>query len=259
MNEDFNYIVKKQDKQKICFGSGRPRDLDSRNGMTSFMRYYTPENYTNISPGKYNVIESFKAATVKPCSKSFSKKGYSGLARFSTLQNHQDDYPAPGDYNVSSFPAKVKDTSKYPFGTTAKRKTQQINDNPGPGVYSNLMPRKKNIIFDHSFGGNAKMRLGVDIKCCKKNIDICNVCNKKPDGDYWHLNDRIFICRGCMKQERKKVFKYPKNYFNNFTKIRDCSMIHSHEGTDAKLWLMNPGIIEKWLQKEAYLSLYFKD
>lgn len=61
----FDYIVKKEEKQKLCFGSGKQRDTSSKKGMSSFMRYYTPEDFPNIAPGKYNVLESFKAISAK--------------------------------------------------------------------------------------------------------------------------------------------------------------------------------------------------
>lgn len=31
----------------------------SKRDMTSFMRYYTKDNYENISPNTYNVMDSF--------------------------------------------------------------------------------------------------------------------------------------------------------------------------------------------------------
>ncbi|XP_063987761.1 uncharacterized protein LOC135167954 [Diachasmimorpha longicaudata] len=278
----FNYIVKKQEQQKICFGSGRSRNIGLRTGTSPFMRFYMSEDFPNTGPGRYDVPGAFKAVTSKPCVKSFSLKGYGGLGRFAVSIAHTEDYPAPCEYNVPLFPDKVKE-SKVPFGSTAKRKGFDTNRNPGissfycliccncllilvpsliyrrPGLYRNITPLTRRIIFDHSFGGRVNLRLGVEIKCCKRNTDTCGICEENPIGDYWHLNNRMYLCRGCMTVERQRPRKHTKKELSNFRKIRDCSMIHSHEGTDAKIWLMHPGVIQKWSQKEAYLSSYFKD
>ncbi|XP_044579002.1 uncharacterized protein LOC123261473, partial [Cotesia glomerata] len=250
----FNYVVKKQEKQKLCFGSAKSRDLSSKSGFNSFMRYYTPENFDNIAPGSYNVLESFKSTT-QSCQKSFSKKGYGGLANSGYRIIHQEDFPAPNEYNTAPLPVKKK--FKYPFNCSAKRKDAYINNNPGPGTYQLNSPRKR-ILFDHDFGHCVKMRLGVEVKCTKRNNDVCEICNEKPVGDYWHFNNRVFICRACMSEERR-LRKHKKVELNNFKKIRDCSWIHSHEGTDAKIWLMHPSVIKKWTQREAYMCSYLKD
>ena len=42
-------------------------------------------------------------------------------------------------------------------------------------------------------------------------------------------------------------------------KTRDCSDIHRHEGTRAKIFLVDPATVEKRRRKEAYLAKYFRD
>lgn len=42
-------------------------------------------------------------------------------------------------------------------------------------------------------------------------------------------------------------------------KSRDCSDIHRHEGTKAKICLVDPKTVAKRRRKEAYLSRYFRD
>lgn len=54
------------------------------------------------------------------------------------------------------------------------------------------------------------MKLGVDLKCCSQNTDICKICNKQPKGDYWHLKNTIFLCKLCMKKEYKEETKYKR-------------------------------------------------
>ncbi|XP_071573378.1 uncharacterized protein [Temnothorax nylanderi] len=253
IDTDFEYVIRKPKRQRICFGSGQPRDT-SRSGMSPFMRYYTVEDYPNIGPGSYDILKSFNAIKTKPCSRSISKKGYSGLARFAKPVAHVEDYTSPSDY-VSGISKHVK-TQKYPFASTSKRRIFDINKNPGPGTY--VSKEIKGITFQHSFGGRVKMRLGVDFKCCNRNTDICKICSKLPTGDYWHLNNKIFLCKICMTREVQEQTKFKKKKLELFRKIRTCSSIHIHEGTNAKIWLINPAAIKQWTRKETYLSVYSK-
>lgn len=64
IDADFEYVIQKAEQQRICFGSGQSRDT-SRTGMSPFMRYYTTEEYSNIGPASYNVLESFNAIKIK--------------------------------------------------------------------------------------------------------------------------------------------------------------------------------------------------
>ncbi|EZA51785.1 hypothetical protein X777_09542 [Ooceraea biroi] len=231
--------------------------------MSPFMRCCTLEDYPNIGPGSYNILESFNTIKTKPCSHSISKKGYSGLARFSGTAKpvaHVEDSPSPSDYNVPSFPKFVK-SQRYPFASTAERRIFDGNKNPGPGMYvkRKMWPEKGEIRFEHSFGGRAKMQLGVYLKCCSRNTDTCKICGKKPMGDYWHLNNKIFLCRTCMTKEFQQQVKFKRQELALFHKIRDCSTIHIHEGTDAKVWLMHPALVKQWTRRETYLSAYLKD
>ncbi|KAG7198213.1 hypothetical protein KM043_005621 [Ampulex compressa] len=253
--EDFQYVVQMQKPQKICFGSGCLRDT-SRQGMSPFMKYYTLEDHPGIAANSYNVLESFKTFNTKPCMHSISKRGYSGIARFGKQVQYGDDYPSAFDYNICTFPKQVKKL-KYPFASTSKRETLPVNKNPGPGMY--VDSEKREIKFEHSFGGRVKMRLGTDFKCCSVNTDVCKLCGKKPLGDYWHLNNRLFLCRICMTKEFQEQGQFKRVELKCFNKIRDCSSIHSHEGTNAKMWLMNPSDVAKWIRREAYLAAYFKN
>ena len=83
-------------------------------------------------------------------------------------------------------------------------------------MYKNVDPVKRRILFEHSFGGKVKMKLAVEIKCCKRNSDICESCGEKPFGDYWHLNNRVFLCRRCMTEERRKPFRHNRVELNDF-------------------------------------------
>lgn len=143
--------------------------------------------------------------------------------------------------------------------STSKRRIFDINKNPGPGTYNVLKDQIKGITFEHSFGGKVKMQLGVDFKCCNRNTNICKMCGKTPTEDYWHLNNKIFLCKSCMTREFQEQTKFKKKKLELFRKIRTCSNIHIHEGTNAKIWLMPPAAIKQWTRRETYLSAYLKD
>lgn len=62
IDTDFEYVLQKSKQQRICFGSGQSRDTSRKN---SFMRYYTLDNYPNVGPSSYNILESFDAIKTK--------------------------------------------------------------------------------------------------------------------------------------------------------------------------------------------------
>ncbi|XP_076394563.1 uncharacterized protein LOC105661993 isoform X4 [Megachile rotundata] len=158
-------------------------------------------------------------------------------------------------YFKSWFPKQVHE-SKHPFESTSSRGKFIDSGIPGPGMYVSIKePCHK---FYHSFGGKMNMKLGVDLKCCSKNTDVCKICNKKLTGDYWHLKNKLFLCRSCMNKEYETQTTYKRRELQQFRKIRDCSNIHRHENTMAKIWLMHPSDIAKWMHREAYLSTYLK-
>ncbi|XP_076375586.1 uncharacterized protein LOC117229627 [Megalopta genalis] len=250
--EEFTYIIKKKEQQQICFGSGCLRDTSLN---SPFMKYYILENQPRISPNSYNVLESYKAIKNKPCNRSISKKGYSGIARFATQVLYRDDYPSPFDYSISMLP-KQSSKLKHSFKYKCKEGSFAANSVPGPGMYVNTIGEGIRLV--HSFGGRVKMEFGVDLKCCTGNADICKQCGKRILDDYWHLKNKIFLCRLCMvKYENQN--RHKKSNLTLFRKIRDCSVIHQHGSTTAKTWLMHPKLVTQWIQREAYLSTYLKE
>lgn len=60
------------------------------------------------------------------------------------------------------------------------------------------------------------MRLGVELKCCQRNTDICDLCQKKPFGDYWHRRNKSFLCRPCMLKERREHNLYTAPQLREF-------------------------------------------
>lgn len=60
-----------------------------------------------------------------------------------------------------------------------------------------------------------KMRLGVELKCCQRNTDVCDLCQRKPLGDYWHRLNKSFLCKSCMLKERREHKLY------NLTQLKE--------------------------------------
>lgn len=73
IDTNFEYIIRKPKRQRICFGSGQSRDT-SRSGMSPFMRYYTAEDYPKVGPGSYDTLKSFNAIKTKV--QTFISAGY---------------------------------------------------------------------------------------------------------------------------------------------------------------------------------------
>lgn len=85
-----------------------------------------------------------------------------------------------------------------------------------PGLY-NLYEKKRNILFNHSFGGRKKIHLPVEIKCCSQKNDTCKICEEKPYGDYWHWENQIFLCRPCMLEQQKNHSKFTRKELFQFS------------------------------------------
>ncbi|XP_043482464.1 uncharacterized protein LOC122511354 isoform X2 [Leptopilina heterotoma] len=246
-----------RENEAVCFGSKCPRDMFTRKGMNSFMKYYSKDEYPNISPCSYNVLESYKSIHTKPCLGAISKRGFSGPARFAINSKSCEKSPAPCDYSPTIKFSSDKIESKAPFSSSSRRKSFLMNKNPGPGLY-NPYEKERSIAFNHSFGGRKKIQFPVEIKCCSQNNDTCKICEEKPLGDYWHRKNKVFLCRQCMLEEQKNHSKFTRKELSQFSKLRDCSGIHLHEGTTAKIWLVHPKQIIKSVRKEAYLSCFFE-
>lgn len=83
-----------------------------------------------------------------------------------------------------------------------------------PGMY--VSKDTKKIMFQHSFGGRVEMKLGVDFKCCNRNTDTCKVCSKKPTDDYWHMNNKTFLCKTCMTKKFQESTKLKRKELKLF-------------------------------------------
>lgn len=83
-----------------------------------------------------------------------------------------------------------------------------------PGTYSEWGNR--GLSFKHTFGGRVQLNLAVDLKCVDINTDVCLSCNKQPIGDYWHRNNKEFLCDDCMAQKRRTKADCKRYHLSQF-------------------------------------------
>ncbi|CAH3197950.1 unnamed protein product, partial [Porites evermanni] len=154
---------------------------------------------------------------------------------------HFDEAFKPFNVGATRFPAINKDHGGH----------------PGPGAYEFDAKRDRKVKFHGSFGGPQTLITSVVIKCNEfGEPDICKSCRNPPVGDYYEYK-KVHLCRKCYDHHLKTGEKYTKSYLQSFYKVRDCSNIHNHEGTNARLMLKTERDLKKQRFREAYMSLYF--
>lgn len=126
-----------------------------------------------------------------------------------------------------------------------------------PGAYEFDAIRDRKVKYHGSFGGPQTLITSVTIKCNEfGEPDICNSCQSPPVGDYYEYK-KVHLCRKCYDHYLTTGEKYTRSYLQSFRKVRDCSNIHNHEGTNARLMLKTEKDLKKQRFREAYMSLYF--
>lgn len=190
------------------------------------------------------------------------KRGYSVGARTAARfpKPAHMDVPGPPTYQeVISKPIHFDEAFK-PFNVGATRFPAINKDHgghPGPGAYEFDAKRDRKVKFHGSFGGPQTLITSVVIKCNEfGEPDTCKSCRNPPVGDYYEYK-KVHLCRKCYDHHLKTGEKYTKSYLQSFYKVRDCSNIHNHEGTNARLMLKTERDLKKQRFREAYMSLYF--
>ncbi|OWR52634.1 hypothetical protein KGM_204661 [Danaus plexippus plexippus] len=127
-----------------------------------------------------------------------------------------------------------------------RRMAHELRPNLGPGSYND----NRDAFYD----------INHRIKCVPYNLDACGFCgcSCSEQGDYWHYENRIFLCR----KHYSILFKHCLAKFQGvklaeFKSVRDCFFAHAHNSCKAALKIMKSEEIEKKLRKEAYLDLFF--
>ncbi|CAG9564937.1 unnamed protein product [Danaus chrysippus] len=120
--------------------------------------------------------------------------------------------------------------------------------------------KKQQMKFSYSFSGKKVLKCAVQIKCVPYNLDACGFCgcSCSEQGDYWHFENRIFLCRKHYSILFKHCLaKFQGVKLTEFKSVRDCFFAHAHNSCKAALKIMKSEEIEKKLRKEAYLDLFF--
>lgn len=173
------------------------------------------------------------------------------------------DVPGPPTHQPIISKPREFDPDFKPFRVGANRFRQpsksNVEEQPSPGTYDHDVTTNRQVKYHGSFGGPQTLITSVKIKCNDfGEKDTCFTCKNPPVGDYYEYKKKHF-CRKCYNQHlESQNGKYPKSYLQKFYKVRDCSLIHDHEGTNARLMLKTENDIRKQRFREAYMNLYFK-
>ncbi|XP_050303049.1 uncharacterized protein LOC126740907 [Anthonomus grandis grandis] len=249
----FDYVVELKVEQKVCFGSTIPRNTAPiGKGLSAFQKRIAPELFKQ-GPGSYH-YEKFTGALYPLLHKVRSKKGVSPLA--SQEKRFKEKFtrtPSPGRYEV--LPKRDARKAHAPFGIGSK-KLEKDNDIPGPATYDVRKVKKcRRTRFMSNFG-RPSMVYAVETICVPVPSDTCQKCEELCQGDYWHKDYATFLCHLCWVEERSLEEIYTKKELKEFKKIRNCSFMHNHEGTDAATLILPHNKIKKKLRLENYLELY---
>ncbi|KAK3747772.1 hypothetical protein QZH41_008795 [Actinostola sp. cb2023] len=191
-------------------------------------------------PGCYDNAE-VSAFVYELEQKPICRRGYSLGARTASrfLKPTHMDVPGPPTHQaIISKPREFNPDFK-PFRVGANRLpevSQVIKPRKSfPGTYDHDVSTNRKVHYHGSFGGPQTLITSVKIKCNDfGEKDTCNTCKNHPIGDYYEYK-KIHFCRKCYNQHLESQSKYSTSYLQKFYKVRDCSLIHDHEGTNAKL------------------------
>ncbi|KAF0297561.1 Protein pitchfork [Amphibalanus amphitrite] len=226
-----------------------------------------------LGPGRYK-IEDFTGFVYQLDRRTRSKRGvmFGASTEPRPPKDRSERVPSPGRHQAdlnTPWPSLAQrrtdpDRAQPPFDQTADRfydsRHAQASRTPGPGTYRPEQCKiRKELRRSYSFGGKTEVLPSIRVKCVAVQEDMCNVCERKPCGDYYE-NIKEQLCRECYQRLIHKATAYTaysRQYMETFEKVRDCSDIHQHNGTDAALKLKSDREIRDLQNKEAYMSLYF--
>ncbi|KAK3925002.1 Protein pitchfork [Frankliniella fusca] len=260
------------EKARVAFGSAQSRavlPLAGLKGGTSRLANLalrTTDALHRLGPGAYSadnlgaLYDVLNKVTSKygPCART--------ALRFRDVDQH---LPAPNAYqqlDLGDQPAAP--CAAAPFNTTTGRRALVSSDTPGPGSYSP--------------GAFSLPGLPVTVVCgAGEGPGRCDGClqDLPPGVEFWALEAGAaavagagmqgqapargsLLCQACMLAARRQprdLARFTRWQLDAFRKSRDCSDIHRHEGTKAKILLVDPKTVAKRRRKEAYLAKYFRD
>uniref|UniRef100_A0A6P8J2P6 Protein pitchfork-like n=1 Tax=Actinia tenebrosa TaxID=6105 RepID=A0A6P8J2P6_ACTTE len=259
----FSLFPSETSQNNVSFGTTMDRPmLPLKIPPTRFGNEMFSGGSPHIGPGSYDNAE-VSAFVYEMEQKPVCNRGYSLGARTAERfpkPSHMDVPGPPTHQPIVSKPVEFDpDFKPFLVGSTRFPEISKSNvvQEPGAGTYEHDIPTNRKMKYHGSFGGPQTLITSVKIKCNDfGEKDICNTCKNNPIGDYYEYKKKHF-CRKCYNQHLESQKKYPKSYLMKFYKVRDCSLIHDHEGTNARLMLKSEKDIKKQRYREAYMSLYF--
>lgn len=130
---DFEYIVKQQKPQRICFGSGQSRNTAPiGKGLSPFQKRTEAELFENITPLTYDGYK-YNSLSYDLLNKCHSTKGVGFLASSAPRFPKKSTFitPSPSKYSPESDKKRIKE-SKAVFGSRGPRKFSNYNSiSPG--------------------------------------------------------------------------------------------------------------------------------
>ncbi|CAB4007030.1 Hypothetical predicted protein [Paramuricea clavata] len=252
------------EKCSVAFGTTLDRELlPLKVPPTRFGNQLRIPRAPNLGPGRYNNDE-VSTFTYELEHRPGCNKGYSLGARTANRFDKPLHLDTPGPPTHQEINGKPREFSPAfrPFQTGASRlppvnKNSQEHGLPGPGTYEHKVSQNRKVKYLGSFGGPQTLVTSIRMKCTGNGEkDTCCSCYEEPNGDYYEYKKKA-LCRPCYNKNMKTETKFSRSVLHHFTKVRDCSGVHNHEGTNAKLRLMTDKDLKKLRYKEAYFSLYF--
>ncbi|CAF0771313.1 unnamed protein product [Adineta ricciae] len=247
---------------KVVFGTGFanrptfPTDIQH----DCFGNYQTPiRGVPNLGPGSYenDAKSSFRYVLDQ---QPMSRRGYTFNARTEKREAFvpKTDVPSPDTYQKDLTAREHTRRAFKPFDVGGERLPSMAKHGnlPGPGTYQWDVKQNRQVHMRHSFGGRTSLIPVIKTKCAPTNTDQCQICRKQPVGDYYQFHKEI-LCASCFNFNWQWEEKFKRPHLQAFQKVRDCSDVHEHGGTTAKVQLVDDRLIKKLQRKEAYLSLYW--
>ncbi|KAK9886940.1 hypothetical protein WA026_019197 [Henosepilachna vigintioctopunctata] len=260
----FNYVVYKAEPAKICFGSTQERNTcPIGKNLSGFQMLFTMEP-NRLSPFSYET-ERYKTisqrdnipATILTLETGEKIKFRTG-ARSPRFRDSTIRTPSPTRYEVGLKWEQPKQ-AKHPFnvGSQSDRACYTVTPVPGPGAYNFERWKCRKTLVQYNFGKPTKEDI-IEMICIPRPRSECSKCKNLCVGDYWHQDYTIFLCMSCWWEERKTSEIYKKKELAKFKKIRNCSFMHSHEGTTATINLLSASKLRKKMNLERYLNNFMK-
>ncbi|CAF3441170.1 unnamed protein product [Rotaria socialis] len=225
-----------------------------------FGNHQTPlRGVPQLGPGSYNNEDKSTFRYVLD-HQPMSRRGYTFNARTEERKTFEPktDVPSPDAYQMDLTHLPDKKRSFKPFNAASQRFHTRCKSAgaPGPGSYECDVKQNRQVHMLHNFGGRTKLVPLVKTKCMSLNTDKCLICLQTPVGDYYQYRKEI-LCATCYNFNWQWQEKFKRTYLQAFQKVRDCSYVHEHAGTSAKIQLVDDKVTKKLQRKEAYLSLYW--